>query len=555
MNEFGFAHLTSFLWGKGEASGSDELSAACLSEAEALLNLMAGISFPAGLHTGFKPITSHQIEYSTSKDLPELKDVYQIIVEQIPAVAFLAFLDKGIGEAYVSPQIERSLGFTQEEWLGDPIRWYRQIHPGDKERWSTEAAHTFLTGEPLSSVYRVLARDQRVVWFQCEVRMVRHPDGRPWFLHGIGFDVTEWKLTEEALRASEEMLRNLFESAPDTVVVVNQLGQIERVNIQAERVFGYRRQELLNQPVELLLPERFRNRHVRHRASFLAEPHLRPMGASLELYARRKDGSEFPVDIMLSPMGTPRGCWVIVVIRDITSRTQTAEELKRREGELRALSASLLSAQDEERRRIARELHDGTAQNLAGLAMNLSLLLHSPHTPQDWAWRRILFESLALTEQCSTEVRNLSYLLHPPLLDDLGLTSALKSYITGFSQRTGIQVELEFQPEPGRLPQEVETTLFRIVQEGLANIHRHSGSLKAGIRLLVNEYTVRLEVWDEGKGFLDKVPHDHPVGAIGFGVGIPGMRERAQQLGGGMEIHTGPQGTTIKVTLPLRGSL
>ncbi|MBX7222277.1 MAG: PAS domain S-box protein [Blastocatellia bacterium] len=529
---------------------SDGPSPNHLVQAESVLNLLAGFSLPLHLLKNVKPLAEMKQFPENDREITEFKDVYQILVELIPAVAFLAFIDKGVSEAYVSPQIERSLGFTQEEWLGDPTRWYRQIHPDDKARWSIEAAKTFSTGTPLSSVYRVLARDGRVVWFQCEIKMVRHQDGQPWILHGIGFDITELKQTEAALRDNEEMLRSLFEFAPDTVVVVNQCGTIERVNSQTERMFGYRREELVHHSIEQLLPERYRKRHVGHRTRYTAEPHLRPMGVDLELFGRRKDGSEFPVDIMLSPMQTPHGRWVITVIRDITSRTQAAAELKHREGELRALSASLLSAQDEERRRIARELHDGTAQNLAGLSMNLSMLLQLPDISHNSQARKILLDSLALTEQCSREVRNLSYLLHPPLLDDLGLAAALKSYVSGFSQRTGIQVTLEYQKETGRLPKEIETALFRIVQEALANIHRHSGSRRAGVRLTFEPSTVRLEVQDEGSGFLDKLKVENHSGSFTLGVGIPGMRERAKQLGGDLEIETSPLGTVIRVILP-----
>ena len=125
---------------------------------------------------------------------------YRALVEQIPAVVFMAYLDRGIGEAYVSPQIEATLGFSQAEWLEDPVRWYSQIHPDDKERWSVEAAEMFLTGEPLRSAYRVLARDGRVVWFHCEAKMVRREDGRPWFIHGVGFDITDLKRAEAALQ-------------------------------------------------------------------------------------------------------------------------------------------------------------------------------------------------------------------------------------------------------------------------------------------------------------------------------------------------------------------
>src|ERR1700754_2855152 len=138
--------------------------------------------------------------------LPESDARYQTLVEQIPAVVFMAFLDKGIGEAYVSPQIEAMLGFTQEEWLNDPVRWYQRIHPEDKARWSVEAAQMFLTGEPLKSVYRVVARDDRVIWFHCQAKMVRRDDGRPWFIHGVGFDITELKQAEAALRRAHDQL-------------------------------------------------------------------------------------------------------------------------------------------------------------------------------------------------------------------------------------------------------------------------------------------------------------------------------------------------------------
>lgn len=143
------------------------------------------------------------------KDFPSVTDTYRILVEQIPAVVFIAFFDKGFGEAYVSPQIEKTLGFKQAEWLNDPVRWYQQIHPEDKERWSAEAAQIFLTGEPLHSIYRVLARDGHVVWFQCDVKMVRHADGHPWFIHGVGFDISSRESGEKVLREYAERMKIL----------------------------------------------------------------------------------------------------------------------------------------------------------------------------------------------------------------------------------------------------------------------------------------------------------------------------------------------------------
>ncbi|HWZ57886.1 MAG TPA: PAS domain-containing protein [Gemmatimonadaceae bacterium] len=131
---------------------------------------------------------------------PNADDKYRTLVEQLPAVVFMAYLDRGIGEAYVSPRIEEILGFTQAEWLEDPVRWYNQVHPDDQQRWSIEAAEMFLTGHPLRSAYRVIARDGRVIWFQCEAKMIRRDNGRPWFIHGVAFDISELKRTEQTLQ-------------------------------------------------------------------------------------------------------------------------------------------------------------------------------------------------------------------------------------------------------------------------------------------------------------------------------------------------------------------
>jgi PAS domain S-box-containing protein len=132
--------------------------------------------------------------------IPNLDARYRTLVEQLPAVIFMAFLDRGISEAYVSPHIESVLGFSQREWLDNPVLWYRQIHPEDKERWSVEAAQMLVSGEPLRSVYRALARDGRVVWFQCEAKIVRDGRGRPWFIHGLAIDITELKETQAQLQ-------------------------------------------------------------------------------------------------------------------------------------------------------------------------------------------------------------------------------------------------------------------------------------------------------------------------------------------------------------------
>src|SRR5258708_2309194 len=222
-------------------------------------------------------------------------------------------------------------------------------------------------------------------------------------------------------------------------------------------------------------------------------------------------------------------------------------ERKRVETALHQLSGRLLELQDDERRRIALELHDTTAQNLAVLSMNL-------HAVQDYILgikpRKALLESLSLAERCSQEIRTLSYLLHPPLLDELGLVSALRSYTAGYTQRTGIQTELKID-EIGRLPRDVEITLFRIIQEALTNVHRHSGSSKAEIRIIRDPREVHLQVTDFGRG-VPPESFDLINEGASLGVGIAGMRERARQLGGQLRVGSSGSGTTISANLPLR---
>lgn len=170
--------------------------------------------------------------------LPNLEAKYRALVEQLPAVVFMAYLDRGVGEAYVNPQIEAALGFKQSEWLEDPVLWYQQIHPDDKTRWSLDASQMFISGKPLRSAYRVIARDGHVIWFQCEAKMIRKPDGNPWFIHGIAFDITDLKRTEEELEDERNVVSAILDTVGAAVVVLDRDGRIVRFNRACERATG-----------------------------------------------------------------------------------------------------------------------------------------------------------------------------------------------------------------------------------------------------------------------------------------------------------------------------
>ena len=181
--------------------------------------------------------------------LPNLEAKYRALVEQLPAVVFMAYLDRGIGEAYVSPQIEATLGFSQAEWLEDPVLWYRQVHPDDKDRWSMEASEMFLSGTPLRSAYRVIARNGQAIWFHCEAKMIRHSDGRPWFIHGVAFDITDLKRTEEELQDERNVLSAVLDTVGALVVVLDREGGIVRFNRACEQMTGTSFEEARGQRV------------------------------------------------------------------------------------------------------------------------------------------------------------------------------------------------------------------------------------------------------------------------------------------------------------------
>jgi len=230
------------------------------------------------------------------------------------------------------------------------------------------------------------------------------------------------------------------------------------------------------------------------------------------------------------------------------------QKIQRNEDELRQLSARLLRLQDDERRRLARELHDSTGQTLVTLGLKIGAARRSLGVDNKKVLNA-LSESSALAKRCSDDLRTLSYLLHPPLMDEEGLASALRWYTQGFAKRSGIRIELDLPPELGRLPRELETTLFRSVQEGLTNVHLHSGSPAAWIKVAQTPSEVTLEIRDEGRGMPAKVLKAIPAGVSNLGVGIAGMRERIRQLGGRFEVESGNWGTKVRVVLFLSAGL
>lgn len=222
---------------------------------------------------------------------------------------------------------------------------------------------------------------------------------------------------------------------------------------------------------------------------------------------------------------------------------------KQAEEQMRQLSVRLMALRDEERRRIARDLHDTTGQTLAAIKMTLALMQESGQSAP--AFRQLMDDLHALTDEALQEIRTTSYLLHPPLLEEAGIASATQWFVEGFSKRSGIQVECEVPTLEERLERNCELVLFRVLQESLTNVHRYSGASTAKVGLWVGNEGLRFEVSDNGAGIAEERLQQMQGTGGGAGVGIAGMRERVRELGGQLEIRSGKTGTTLAVTLPM----
>jgi PAS domain S-box-containing protein len=353
----------------------------------------------------------------------------------------------------------------------------------------------------------------------------------------------------DELLSSQERWRSVFENSAIGIVLAVPGGHFVEANRAFQELVGYTIEELRSLTYadithEADLPRS--NEVIQHLMS--------GAGREVQLEKRylHKDGRAIWVRATgtMTPTSERSPRYMLGVVEDITDRKTAEHELDASVSQLRSLAGRLMHAQDDERRRIAQMLHETTAQDLAALKMHLARLNRTASHLSE-PDRSALTESISLAEQSMREIRTLSYLLHPPFLDEAGLLSALRWYAVGFAERSGIKVDLELPESFERLPLDTETALFRIVQESLTNIHRHARSETARIRLQRRIDVLVLEVEDRGHG-IPNASRGHITSGEGVvGVGIAGMRERIEQLGGLLELISGDRGTTVRARLPL----
>ncbi len=385
------------------------------------------------------------------------------------------------------------------------------------------------------------APDGAPVWFRSTLRRTSTPEGGSAGGQWVLADITAQVNAQRKMIESERRFRRLFETATEGLLLVEGAtlvvsdinpGLCRMLMVAGSEVLGRRLDQL---PVFAPCVEPVK--------AFLRQGSGRTPGMVRECRLPRGDETSVFVELRCGGYDVDGVSIVQLSFRNISERVLGEQELRR-------LSAKLLRLQDEERRRIARELHDSTAQNLSALEMNMSLLEPLVERTNPSAMR-LVTETRQIASECSKELRNISYLLHPPLIDEVGLAFAIKWFADGFSKRTGIVTHVEIEEGFPRLGADLEMPLFRVVQEAMTNIYRHSGADHAWVWLRIQDRILTMEIRDNGRGFRDEaMPPEGSESGTRLGVGLTGMKERLANVGGTLEIESSPLGATLTIRVP-----
>jgi len=506
-------------------NGLDDIGATPdLKDAEELLLGLAGVFNSVQPELSFSGRREPGDTHPTN-----LEAKYRALLEQIPAVVFMAYLDRGSSEAYVSPEIEATLGYSREEWLEDPVRWYDRIHPDDKQRWSFEAAEMFMSGKPLRSSYRVIARDGHVVWFHCDARMMRHPNGEPWFIHGVAFDISDLKRTERALQQERNLVSSILETVGALVTVLDEEGRIVRFNRACELTTGYSFEEVRGKHIWdfFQMPEeaaRSRSVIAQLSADLLPQDyqsHWVTRHGNSRLIAwsssRLNDSDELPK-------------YIIATGIDITEREQ--------------LQQALLDISAREQRRIGQDLHDGLGQHLTGIAFMAKV--HEEKLAQSAiADAADAAKIVRLVNEAVHKTRELARGLLPVMTDAQGLMSALQLWAEEVEDIFGISCKFECESTVLIHDNAIATHLYHIAQEAVNNAMKHGRPHKILLRLSAADGVGELLILDDGAGIREGCQNTN-------GMGLHIMSYRAAMIGGKLEVKPGSsRGTIVCCTFPM----
>lgn len=407
-------------------------------------------------------------------------------------------------------------------------------------------------------------------------------DGTHWFLMHVSplvngrkgaivthVDITEQKEAQIAVQESQARLDAIINSATDVIITIDEQQRIVQFNAAAQRTFQYELAEVFGQPLEILLPERFRGVHQQHVARFAQTGVTRRTIAPLTgLFGRRANGEEFPIEATISRVDVAGQYLLTVILRDVTQRLMTEQEkdrllqqVSRQREQLRALAQHLrkltqtvVLAQEQERHRVSRELHDEAGQALTALKFNLELMRAAiPEQAQVMVdglrMRQQLAATSALCEDTMAQIRTLAHDLRPGALDDLGLNLTLEGYCHDFAERTHLHISYQGTETP-ILPEMAELCLYRFLQEALTNVARHAQTDRAWVYLTNSKDWVRLRVADTGRGFAYRP--NGPLPSSPAGIGLLGMQERLEAVGGQLRVLSAPgRGTEVEAAVPI----
>ena len=466
---------------------------------------------------------------------------FRLFVEAVPDYAI--FLLDPAGQVMTwNTGAERIKGYKASEILGKHFSSFYQEEdvlagrPKRMLRIATEEGHAQDEG------WRV-RKDGTKFWANVTIAAIRDQAGRLIGFGKVTRDLTERRRAEIALRQSEDRFRLMAEAVQDyAIFMLDPEGHVSTWNTGARRINGHEASEIIGRHFSCFYPEADVWAGKPRRQLEVAAEHGRYED---EGWRVRKDGSAFWANVIITPVRdeTNKLIGFAKVTRDVTEKMQ-------KEKSLRDLTSHLLQMQDEERRRIGRDLHDTLGQCVTAMKINLDSLAYSMN-PGDKGMSERVMQCVRLADECVKEVRTISYLLYPPMLEEMGLKSAIRWYLEGFTMRSGIHVTFDASADFGRLSRDTELALFRVLQESLTNVHRHSGSETAHVQLSVKDGMAVLEVRDAGKGIPSAVLAESGESWQRFiGVGLRGMKERLGQLGGKLEISSTGQGATVTASLP-----
>ncbi len=485
------------------------------------------------------------------EDLKRAEDRIRLIIDALPTMVWT--MEPNGAVDFVNQRWMDYMGLSLKEEMDEPTR---PVHPEDLsrvlEKWRADMA----AGEASEDEMRLRRADGEYRWFLVRTAPLRDEQGNILKWYGVSIDIEDRKRAEEAVKSSEREQRHIaaqLERERTRLVEAQEMGKIGSWEAELQSmnvIWSDQTHRIFETDPSRFHPTRPKFREFIHPedrakvdAAFVASLEKRSP-STVEYRIVMPDGRVKIVEERWQAFHDEEGKPVRVAgtCRDITERVRAEEELQR-------LSGQLLRLQDEERRRIATDLHDSTGQDLVALATTLSQL-HAAVPSSSRKLRKLASQCQALADQCIREVRTLSYLLHPPMLDEAGVEDAIRHYAGGFTERTGIEIELEISPRLGRMKADAEMALFRVVQESLTNIQRHSGNLQAKIRMDREPGKITVEVSDSGSGITGDLQRQNGEFPFRPGVGIRSMNERVKLIGGRLDIESSSSGTTVRVTIP-----